>query len=279
MACLCFAGLTNAQVANPPVMVTAWGQHFGGRVIYTYQVQNLGTKPIKQVLVGHHPVEAGEGRAELSVVPVGSRSSFWLNAEGARSPAGWGALIVYPEESTTYFINWTEAGHFRKLWPASPPDPNAANPVPGNSGIAPGATLSGFAAVLPSVDLAFVTGHATVVYEDSSVNVPLTADDRVPPALTLKVDRLNQSGSKGEWAIFAVTFTASDNFDPEPSTRLDVLASPPGLPTDIVVGKNASKAWNVRVKNVPGTTYDFRVVSVDASGNQTTKSYTYSVPR
>jgi hypothetical protein len=279
-ACLGFPALAFAQQVSALAKVTAWGQRLGSRTVYSYQVQNFGAQPIKQVLIGlRAPSDEGDGQAELSVKPVGNRSNFWLVPEGARYPEGWGALLVFPEESATFYINWTEGAYFRKLWPGAAPDPGTPFPIPGNQGVLPGTTLSGFVAVLPSDDFAYVKGHATLVYDGPGydVTVPITAGDPTPPSLILNVDRVNQNDSKGEWAVFSVHYSASDNHDPEPKVQFEVVASPPGASDDIVMDKSNAKAWNVRLRNVPGTTYSFRATAVDASGNLSTKDQAYAV--
>ena len=269
----------SAQQGAATARVIAWGYHLGGRTVYTYEVQNLHTKPIYEVVIGHYPpVGDSDGRAELSIEPVGNRSGFVLNSEGARRPDGWGALLVHPEESSTFWINWTEATYFMKLWPGSPPHPDFPVPSPiGHRGIMPGATERGFVAILPSDDLAYVKGHATVQFDDESINVPLVAGDPIPPSLTLEVRRVNQNDSKGEWAVFSIHYSALDNHDPEPKVQFEVLASPQVASGDIVMDKNNAKAWNVRLRNVPGTTYTLRATAMDASGNSSMKDHAYSV--
>ena len=279
-ACLGIPALACAQQMSATAKVTAWGQRLGGRTVYSYQVQNFGTQSIKQVLIRlRAPSDEGDGQAQLSVKPVGNRSSFWLVPEGARHPEGWGALLVFPEESATFYINWTEAAYFRKLWPGAAPDPETPLPIPGNQGVPPGTTLSGFVAVLPADDFAYVKGHATLVYEGAGddVTVPITAGDPTAPSLTLNVSRVNQNDSKGEWAIFSVHCSALDNHDPEPKVQFEVLANPPRASSDIVMEKNNAKAWNVRLRNVPGTTYTLRATAVDASGNSSMKGHAYAV--
>jgi hypothetical protein len=176
---------------------------------------------------------------------------------------------VFPEESETFYINWTEAAYFRKLWPGAAPGLETPLPIPGNQGVMPGAAQSGFVAVLPADDFAYVKGHATLVYEGAGddVTVPITAGHPTPPSLTLDVRRVNQNDSKGAWAIFSAQYSASDNHDPEPKVRFEVLASLPGAEGDIVMDKNPAKGWSVRLRNVPGTTYTLRATAVDASGN------------
>ena len=268
--------LAQAQPAVP-VKVTSWGRHYGGQVVYSYQVQNDANEPVKQLLVGHFP-DPIRGRAELSEVPAGKRMNFWLTSEGSRSPSGWGALLVYPEESDTFYINWTEASYFYKLWPGAPAAADAPAPVPGNVGIPPGSTENGFVAMVPVEDLAYVKGHATVVFASRSVNVELIPGDTVPPLVTLNVNRVNQNATNGEWAIFNVAFSVVDNFDLSPSSNFEILTSSAPAVGDIVLNKNNAAAWNVKVKNMPGQTYTFRLTASDASGNVAVKDWGYSNP-
>jgi hypothetical protein len=68
--------LPGAKQAAALAKVTAWGQRFGGQTVYTYQVQNFGAQPIKQVLIGlKAPSDEGDGRAELLVIPEIGRAS------------------------------------------------------------------------------------------------------------------------------------------------------------------------------------------------------------
>jgi hypothetical protein len=75
-----------------------------------------------------------------------------------------------------------------------------------------------------------------------------------------RVDRLNQNDGRGSWAIFDVKYSASDNYDPGPVCSFEpITANQPVARGDIVVDKNKSSAWNVKLRNVPGRTYTLRV--------------------
>ena len=138
--------------------------------------------------------------------------------------------------------------------------------------------LSGFAVTLPRDDLAYVRGHATFDTGRGFTSVPLTVGDTVAPTITLNVTRLNHNETKGQWAIFDVTYETSDNYDPLPTTEFQISSTPAATPGDIVTDKKGARAWNTKVRNVPGRVYTFQLQSTDASGNVAKKSYSYSIP-
>lgn len=262
-----------AQSAAAPVKVTARGVHYSGQVVYSYQVQNLGQSAIRRFMVGHYNDEKN-GRAELTVAPraMPGGASFWLPSPIVTSPNGWGAKIVYPEESPTFFIEWIEAKYFKQIWPQAPQTSGAPYALQSDNGIPQNAAWDQFKVTLPKEDYAYVDGHVTVEYGGDLINVPITKEDTTPPTIDLNVTRLNQNDERGTWAIFKVEVAVSDNVDPAPQL---VFASTPG-DDDVVVSKDA-KAWNFKLKNVPGKSYQFKFVATDASGNTSTRTFDYSV--
>lgn len=260
-----------------PVKVTAWGQHYGGQVIYRYQVQNLGQSPIKRFSVGDYTGET-DGRAELTVAPkpISNSTTFWLSSEVTSSPEGWGVSVDYPEESATFSLDWIEGGYFRELWPQAPYTPYTPTILKKDNGIPPGMTWDKFSVTVPVADFAYVTGHATI-YNNNLINVPIAKGDNIPPSINLTVTRLNQNDGNGTWAIFDVKASATDNYDPAPTLVFEPVSSNKMLQNgDIVIASN-NKAWNVKLKNIPGKTYQFKFTSMDASGNTTVKTYDYAV--
>lgn len=275
LAFLAVAASAAAQAG--PASVTVWARHHGGQVIYSYQVQNLGANPVGRFWIGRKISADGmTGVAELNIAPVSAYSTSWLSADVAQAPAGWGMAISYPEESSLFSLECIEANHFRQLWPSAPKQ-DAPAPVAGGSAIPPGATLAGFVVTLPQGDLAYVRGHATFAGERGFVSVPMTQGDRAPPSIALNVARVNQNDTRGQWAIFNVSHEVTDNYDPFPTTAFQVLSSPSAGMGEVVMEKNDSRAWSVKVRNIPGRLYTFRVQSSDASGNTATGTYAYAV--
>lgn len=279
-ACLAVgAGNEMALSAQPaPSSVTVWARHYGGQVLYSYQVQNLGAKPVGRFWIGKRIHDDGmNGAAELTIAPLSANSTFWLSSDVGQTPAGWGVAMSYVEESSTFSLECIEASYFSRLWPSAPLQ-DAPRPVPGGNAIQPGATLQGFAITLPQPDLAYVRGHASFATDNGFISVPMTLGDKAPPSVALNVVRLNQNDIKGQWAIFNISYEASDNYDPGPTTAFQLLSSPNAGAGDVVVEKNSANAWSAKVRNAPGRVYTFRVQSSDASGNAATKTYSYAVP-
>lgn len=262
---------------TPAVQVTAWGRHQGGQVVYEYEVRNLSSQPVLRLLVGHDP---SAGRAELNVVPATTPGSFWLSSSAANRPAGWGARISFPEDSATFSIDWIEAKYFKQLWPQAPSVTDSPAPVPGGTGIPAGTAWRAFSVSVPVVDAAYVRGRASIAVNDDLINVAIQQGDTTPPVINASVTRVNQNAGAGEWAIFDVKASVSDNYDPAPEmTFTPITANQSIAAGDVVLSQNSDRAWNLQLRNAPGRTYQLKWVAVDASGNTSTKTYEYSVLR
>lgn len=265
-----------ASTPTPPAKVTAWGMHYGGQVVYKYQVQNMGTKTIDKFLVGHYPSKT-EGRAELSVAPFSDSDEFWLSSQVAERPNGWGVSIVYPEESETFSIEWIEGNYFNELWPKSPRPVGAPVVGQAKNGIPPNTTWDNFSVKVPKIDIAYVKGHVSISSGSHLVTIPIVKGDTVAPTIDLIVNRLNQNEGNGTWAIFDVHASAKDNYDPSPTLDFAPITSNQLFAKgDIVTSKNKN-AWTVKLRNRPNRTYQMKVTSEDASGNISVKTFDYAV--
>ncbi len=273
------SALVAAQTAQPPAKVTAWGQHFGGKVIYRYEVQNLSARPIRRFLIGQNMPESGEGGAELSAAPGGTTgNSLWVSEQVASRPVGWGVALVYPESSEKFSIEWVEAKYFKELWPQSGPADHAPTPLSGDQSISPGTSVKAFSVTVDRLDAAYVNGHATLDFGDRLVSVPMVKADNKAPELTVAAQRINQNDSRGEWAIFQIRINVSDEFDPNPTLVVNPVLSNHVLSKgDATLEKNNNSAWNARFRNVAGRSYALTVRASDASGNSTSRNFTYQV--
>jgi hypothetical protein len=270
--------LSSAMGQDAPVaQVTAWGRHQGGRVVYECEVRNLSTQPVRRLLVGHAP---STGTDELNVVPASTPGSHWLSRSAANRPAGWGARVSFPDESATFFVDWIEATYFKELWPQAPTASDSPAPVPGGSGIPAGTAWRAFSVSVPIVDAAYVRGHASIAVNDDLINVAIQQGDTTPPVVNVSVTRINHNAGDGEWAIFDVQASVSDNYDTAPETTFTpIIANQSIAPDDVVLSQKSSRAWNLKLRNVLGRTYQLRWVAMDASGNTSTKTYAYSVSK
>ncbi len=273
-----------AQSQN--VEIKAWAQHVGGAVVYRYELKNLSNSRVNRVILGQFTNSSG-GRAELSVQPIISSSddgSRWLPMDVATSPGGWGVAMTFPEESTTFSLEWIDADLNARLWPMAPRTVNAPVSTGADATIAPGVTSSEFSVRVPKPDQAYVTGSATVGFTVGSTNIPLVKGDSVPPSLRLSVSRDDQTGvftppgASGGWTSLIVSATLTDNYDPAPTVELSVLSG--GMtaePGAVSISRQGLK-WRVALKNSPGQTFELRFRAEDASGNSAMESITHSSP-
>src|SRR3954469_19052071 len=107
-----------AGVAQPqsPVVITATGQHYGGQVVYTYEVTNRSDTHLRRLILGLVMPTDVDGRALLTVLPrLRNPKSFSISPDVATRPSGWGVLAVFPEGSAEFAIEWIEANYFRQL--------------------------------------------------------------------------------------------------------------------------------------------------------------------
>jgi hypothetical protein len=274
-----FAASVFAQPQNP-FTVIATAQHYGGRVVYSYEVTNRSGVPVSRFLLGFLLPTKVDGAAQLSVVPRGGTTthSLWLSPEVVARPVGWGASLEFPDESDTFAIEWVEASYSRKLWPGSPTI--EFSPTRSETGLplAPGTTSNQFSVSVPQVDAMYVNGVVAVDLGTRMVNVPIIKKDQVAPEIRLNVNRLNQNEGNGRYAIFDVRATASDNIDPAPELSMEPVSADTALaPDDVVQDKNSNNAWNLRLRNVPGRTYTLTFRALDASGNSSVNTYSYKV--
>lgn len=268
-----------ALAQTSPIKVTAWGQHYGGKVVYRYEFQNLSARPIRRFFIGLNAPEIGEGGPELSVAPRGPGTSLWLSEQVSARPTGWGVGLVYPEGSAKFSLEWVEASYFKQMWPLSPPTENAPTPVAGDQSIVSGRSVT-VSATVDAIDSAYVSGHATIDLGEHLVSVPIVKADTKAPTVKINAVRLNQNEGRGEWALFHIRTEIVDDFDPNPAVSIAPISSNQLLAGgDVTMDKNNAVAWNARFRNVPGRTYTFSVRAIDASGNEAVESFVYQVGR
>jgi hypothetical protein len=271
-------GQTYAQ-GSSPVVITAWGMHYGGQIVYRYQVQNFGSVPISKFIIGLYQPVTEDGFAELSVLPKSNDSSFWLPQHVARRPDGWGALLVFPEESETFAIEWVEAAYHRKIWPQGGKGDSAPVARVPPIFVPPQGALDTFSVTLPEADFNYVTGHASVDYGDQTLTIPIQKGDSTPPTISVNVKRVNQNDGNGNWAILEIEASSKDNYDPNPTLVFEpVLANQPLQNGDVIVDAKRG-GWKVKLKNMAGRTYQLKLSSQDASGNKSTRSFDHPAGR
>ncbi len=263
--------------ASPPVTVTAWGMHYGGGVVYKYQVKNLGNLSIDNFFIGFYPpTDTADGDAELKVGPYyPGGQSLWLPQSVSRSPTGWGVYLSFPEESATFSLRWVEAGWYKSMWPKAhgadmPIVQNPPNIMPA------GAIWDQFSVTLPMPDYAYVQGHAYMFYGDNELTVQMEKGDSIKPILKVEIEKVRKEDG---FLTLHVEVAAKDNYDPLPDVALESITADQPLSTGDVITEAYKGEPQIKVRNVPGRTYQISYSATDASGNKTISSAFVTAPR
>lgn len=271
-----FCAFATAQTTSP-VTVTAWGMHYGGWVVYKYQVKNQGALPIDDFFIGFYPpTDTADGDAELKVGPYyPGGQSLWLPPSVSQSPVGWGVYLSFPDESATFSLRWIEAGYYKKHRPKAheadmPIVQNPPNVIPA------GATWDQFSVTLPKPDYAYVQGHANLFYGDNEITVQMEKGDSIKPTLKVEIEKVRKEDG---FLTLHVEVEAKDNYDPLPDVALESITADQPLNAGDVVTEAYKGESQIKVRNVPGRTYQISYSATDASGNKTISSAFVTVPR
>jgi len=281
-----FCGAYAAAQEISPVRVTAWAMHYGGGMVYKYQVKNLGAYPIRSFFIGFHPpTDTADGAAELTVPPYyPAGTSLWLPPSVSQSPAGWGVFLSFPEQSATFSLRWVEAGWFNSKRPKAR---EAGIPVPQNPpNVMPaGANWDQFSVTVPEPDYAYIRGHAYLMYGDNELTVAIEKGDTTPPTLSVTLTPVTLWPPNNKMVSVTATITVKDDYDPEPEIKLESITASETLAANDI--QNAQLGTDDRQfsltaeregTNLAGRIYTITYSATDASGNKTTASATTIVP-
>jgi hypothetical protein len=270
-----------SQTVPKPVQIIGMGMHFGGKVIYSYQIKNNGTKSINRILLGFMYDQGSNFKMGLNAVPFYVNQTTigtWYPPTLIARPEGWGGkLIAATGESGELGIEWIEGAYLKTLRPHAIAKENAPIVYPGGKAIGPGQTVGGFSVTLDHTDYAYITGGALVSYGDSQLSIPIEKGDPIAPTLNVTVHRLNDNDDNGRWAIFVIQAVATDNYDPLPDVLLEPITSNQLMQKDDVSIHFKKNIWRIKLKNVPGRIYQMQYSATDASGNKTVKTVEYNV--
>ena len=172
-----------SQAAAKPVQIIATGIHYGGYVIYRYQVKNNGTQNINRIILGYTGEEDSSfvGFTELPDDPAApdlASIDMWYPFTIISRPDGWaGKLITEADEGGAMGIDWIEGSFVKELWPRLLQEANAPQVYPGGKAIAPGQTSGDFSVKVERPDYAYVRGSASIIYGGHALPIPVEKGD------------------------------------------------------------------------------------------------------
>ena len=265
-------GSIGIAIAQPPV-VSVYGQHYGGKVLYHYRLVNNGPYEISSVRIGYDSLNDSNPDTEaweLNELPSGLAEDLKIPPASVTSPSGWEAILINMEETPTHVIDWGVAD-----------DHSPRLPV--------GQTLSGMSITLDKIDLSHVTGHATIHFSNrpstDDVTVSMQSLDTTRPSLTVTLSPATLWPPNNKMVSVTAAITVNDDYDPSPEIKLEsITASEPLADSDIhdaqfgINDRNFSLAAKRAGTNQAGRIYTVTYSATDASGNKATASATVTVP-
>lgn len=283
-----FSALAYSQSIAKPVQIIGIGIHYGGYVIYRFQIKNNGTQSINRIKLGYTG-ETDSSFVGFTVWPDDPTVELpmvgqWFPSAIISRPDGWGAkLISTADEGGEIGIDWVEGSFAKELWPRRLQSANAPQVYPGGKAIAPGQTSGDFSVRLEQPDYAYVQGYASVTYGGSDLPIPVEKGDITPPTLAVKLTPSTLRPSEKLVPITA-TITVKDDYDPAPEIKLESITpnelAEPGDIRDASLGTD-DRQFLLKAeregKNKTGRVYTVIYSATDASGNKAIATTTVTV--
>jgi hypothetical protein len=277
--------------AGVPIKINAYAIHYGGQIVYRYQIENNSTSTIHKANLGLKAV----GK-ELPGKP------WSLNSNYSDVPAPLDAAHCKPFSAmdctiTVYQFDYMAEPKtnisMRGIESSQIPPPKVFS---GANYIRPG-TLSSVAELyipLAYQSPGYLTASGKVFLLDSntknpdgkvitSVEIPFTQVDLTPPTLTVTLTP-STLPSNGKHVPITATITAKDDYDPSPEIKLESITpsemTEPGDIREAHLGTDDRQFMlkaESRGKNKAARFYTVIYSATDASGNKATASATVTV--
>jgi len=285
-----FSVMTYSQANANSVRIVGIGIHYGGYVIYRYQVKNNGTQSINRITLGY------TGETDSSFVGVAEwpddptvelpMVGQWFPPAIISRPEGWGCkLIGEADEGSAVGIDCVEGTLAKELWPRRLQEMNAPQVYPNGKAIAPGQTSGDFSVKLDRPDYGYVRGYASVDYGGDALPVPIEKGDTTPPTLTVTLSPATLWPPNNKLVHITATIAVTDDYDPEPEIKLESITSSETLGAsdiqDAQIGTD-DRSFSLAAKragtSLAGRIYTVTYSATDGSGNKTITSATVTVP-
>lgn len=279
--------------ADVPIKINAWGIHYGGQIVYRYQIENNSYSIIHHVRLGlNSPGKELPGKP-WSLNPAYSDVPIPLDATHCKPFYYMDCTIAVfqfdymPEPKTNIFMEGIENNLI--------PPPKIFS---GANYIRPGTRSSVAEITIPAAyqSPGYLTAYGEVYLLDSntrnpdgtvvtSAEIPFTKLDVTPPTLSFTLTPGILWPPNNKPVAITTTISVSDDYDPEPEIKLESITSNEPLADGDIQDAQlqtddrsfllmATRAGN----NMAGRIYTVTYSATDASGNKSTASATVTVP-
>lgn len=278
--------------AGVPIKINAWGIHFGGQIVYRYQIENNSASIIDQASLGlNSPGKELPGKP-WSLNPNYSDVPVPLDAAHCKPFVGMDCTIAvfqfdYMAEPKTII---DMEGVENSLIPPPKVFSEAHFIKPGTLSsvaeltIPPAYQSSGYLTTSGSVllfDSNTKNPDGTIV---TSVEIPFTQVDVTPPTLSVTLTP-NILRPDEKLVPITATIKMKDDYDPQPEIKLESITANEVWEAEDIrahIGTD-DRQFQLKAehesKNTTGRIYTVIYSATDASGNKTLASATVTVPR
>jgi hypothetical protein len=291
LASLAFTSVGIAM-AQSPVNVGVYAEHYGGKLVYYYRVVNNSPDKINVVRIGYDSKNDNDNYNdvwELLETPSGWSFDTGIPPASATSPPGWRVYVITLEESELLGVNWATI------------DNNSPELLPGQ-------TLTGMSVTLDKADTNYLTSHADIHFSSkhqypTTLTVPIERLDTTPPSLTVSLSPNTLWSPNDKLVSITAAITVKDDYDPSPEIKLESITANKTLEAEDIRNasfgtddrsfklraerkgkdsdhkkKDDAHTKSGRVTKHPGRIYTVTYSATDASGNKSTASATVTVP-
>jgi len=283
----------SAANAGVPIKINAYGIHYGGQIVYRYQIENNSASIIYMVKLGLNSPGKELPGPPWSLNPAYSDVPVPLDAAHCKPFYGMDCTINvfqfdYMAEPKAH-INMQ--GVENKLVP--PP-----KVFSGAEHIRPGTRSSVAEIMIPTAyqSSGYLTASGKVFLLDNntknpdgtvvtSVEIPFTKVDVTPPNILVTLNPATLWPPNDKLVSITATIAVKDDYDPEPEIKLESITASETLGAsdiqDARIGtddRNFSLAAKRAGTNLAGRIYTVTYSATDASGNKATASATVTVP-
>lgn len=291
--CVIGIGLSPVASAVVPIKINVYAVHFGGQIVYRYQIENNSNSIIDQVDLGlNSPGKELPGKP-WSLNPSYSDIPVPLDAANCKPFVAMNCTIAVfqfdymPEPKTNIMMEGVENNLI--------PPPKVFS---GAHFIKPG-TLSSVAELYISPAYqspGYLTASGSVLLFDSntkdangkvitSVEIPFTKVDVTSPTISVSLSPSTLWPPNNKLVPITATITVHDDFDPQPEIKLESITATETLATgdiqDAQIGiddRNFSLIAKRSGTSKEGRIYTVTYSATDASGNKTLASAVVTVP-
>jgi hypothetical protein len=279
--------------ADVPIKINAWGIHYGGQIVYRYQIENNSASIIDQVDLGLNSPGKELPGLPWSLNPAYSDVPVPLDAAHCKPFNAMDCTIAVfqfdymAEPKTNISMRGIE---------------NNLNPPPkvfsGAEYIRPGTLSSVAELTIPTAyqSLGYLTSFGKVFLSDNfpknpdgtiviDVEIPFTKVDVTPPSISVSLSPTTLWPPNNKLVPINVTITVQDDYDPEPEIKLESITANEDLDIsdtkDVQPGTD-DRQFQLKAKragnNLAGRIYTVTYSATDGSGNKTIASATVTVP-